>query len=155
GGKMLTTVTFDGFTPATIPHRFEAGTPNIAGVIAFNATLQWLNQQDMLKANQYAVELADYAEKRLGELTGFISYRARHSPILSFNFSGIHHSDLATLVSESGIALRTGQHCAQPLIDALHISGCLRVSFMPYNQFSDIDKLIDAINFALTLLNDE
>ncbi|OAT34541.1 cysteine desulfurase CsdA [Proteus myxofaciens] len=155
GGKMLTKVTFDGFTPAAIPHRFEAGTPNISGVLAFNATLNWMSQQNMLRANQYAVELADYAEKRLSEFTGFISYRASRSPILSFNFSGVHHSDLATLISENGIALRTGQHCAQPLIDALRISGCLRVSFMPYNQFSDIDRLIDAINFALTLLNDE
>uniref|UniRef100_UPI00028E6D1A aminotransferase class V-fold PLP-dependent enzyme n=1 Tax=Vibrio cholerae TaxID=666 RepID=UPI00028E6D1A len=92
---------------------------------------------------------------RLEQLEGFISYRAPHSPVLAFNFEGIHHSDLAALIAEQGIALRTGQHCAQPLIDALTISGCLRASFMPYNQLSDIDRLVDAVKFALSLLKYE
>ena len=155
GGKMLTNASFNSFTPATIPHCFEAGTPNIAGVIAFSATLAWLETQDMYQANQYTLELADEAERRLRELDGFISYRAPNSSVISFNFAGIHHSDLATLITEKGIALRSGQHCAQPLIDSLNISGCLRISFMPYNQRTDIDALIDAVNFALTLLKDE
>ncbi|UDN35431.1 cysteine desulfurase CsdA [Proteus vulgaris] len=155
GGKMLTNATFNSFTPAAIPHCFEAGTPNVAGVIAFSATLAWLETQDMYQANQYTLELADEAERRLRELDGFISYRAPNSSVISFNFAGIHHSDLATLITEKGIALRTGQHCAQPLIDSLNISGCLRISFMPYNQRADIDAFINAINFALTLLKDE
>ncbi|HCT1419360.1 TPA: cysteine desulfurase CsdA [Proteus mirabilis] len=155
GGKMLTTASFNGFVPAAIPHRFEAGTPNIAAVIAFSATLDWLQTQDMAQANQYALTLADEAQARLEQLEGFISYRAPHSPVLAFNFEGIHHSDLAALIAEQGIALRTGQHCAQPLIDALTISGCLRASFMPYNQLSDIDRLVDAVKFALSLLKDE
>lgn len=155
GGKMLTTANFNGFVPAAIPHRFEAGTPNIAAVIAFSATLDWLQTQDMAQANQYALTLADKAQARLEQLEGFISYRAPHSPVLAFNFEGIHHSDLAALIAEQGIALRTGQHCAQPLIDALTISGCLRASFMPYNQLSDIDRLVDAVKFALSLLKDE
>ncbi|HGN1330272.1 TPA: cysteine desulfurase CsdA [Proteus mirabilis] len=155
GGKMLTTANFNGFVPAAIPHRFEAGTPNIAAVIAFSATLDWLQTQDMAQANQYALTLADKAQARLEQLEGFISYRASHSPVLAFNFEGIHHSDLAALITEQGIALRTGQHCAQPLIDALAISGCLRASFMPYNQLSDIDRLVDAVKFALSLLKDE
>ena len=155
GGKMLTTANFNGFVPAAIPHRFEAGTPNIAAVIAFSATLDWLQTQDMAQANQYALTLADEAQARLEQLEGFISYRAPHSPVLAFNFEGIHHSDLAALIAEQGIALRTGQHCAQPLIDALTISGCLRASFMPYNQLSDIDRLVDAVKFALSLLKDE
>lgn len=155
GGKMLTTASFNGFVPAAIPHRFEAGTPNIATVIAFSATLDWLQTQDMAQANQYALTLADEAQARLEQLEGFISYRAPHSPVLAFNFEGIHHSDLAALIAEQGIALRTGQHCAQPLIDALTISGCLRASFMPYNQLSDIDRLVDAVKFALSLLKDE
>ncbi len=155
GGKMLTTANFNGFVPAAIPHRFEAGTPNIAAVIAFSATLDWLQTQDMAQANQYALTLADKAQARLEQLEGFINYRAPHSPVLAFNFEGIHHSDLAALIAEQGIALRTGQHCAQPLIDALTISGCLRASFMPYNQLSDIDRLVDAVKFALSLLKDE
>lgn len=155
GGKMLTNATFENFTPAPIPHRFEAGTPNVAGVLAFSATLEWLKTQNMDQANQYAIELAIEAENRLRQFDGFISYRAMHSPVIAFNFNDVHHSDLATLISEKGIALRTGQHCAQPLIDALQITGCLRVSFMPYNQPSDIDALINAIDFALTLLKDE
>ncbi|QAV22506.1 cysteine desulfurase CsdA [Proteus hauseri] len=155
GGKMLTNATFEGFTPAPIPHRFEAGTPNVAGVLAFSATLAWLKTQNMHQANQYALELAIHAEKRLSEFNGFVSYRASNSPVISFNFAGVHHSDLATLIAEKGIALRTGQHCAQPLIDALNITGCLRISFMPYNQPADIDAFIDAVDFALTLLKDE
>lgn len=155
GGKMLTTASFEGFTPAAIPHRFEAGTPNIAGVLGFLATLTWLKTQNQQQAHQYTLELANEAEKRLNQLDGFISYRANNSSVIAFNFADIHHSDLAMLISEKGIALRTGQHCAQPLINALNIKGCLRISFMPYNQRSDIDLFIDAVNFALTLLREE
>ncbi|NRN29465.1 cysteine desulfurase CsdA [Photorhabdus heterorhabditis] len=155
GGKMLTQASFSGFTPEAVPFRFEAGTPNVAGVIGFSATLEWLKDLDMTKAETHAVTLADYTEEQLSALPGFISYRIAGSSLLAFNFAGIHHGDLATILAEQNIALRSGQHCAQPLIEALNISGCLRASFMPYNNQQDADSLVQAVKFGLSLLQDE
>ncbi|WP_413483328.1 cysteine desulfurase CsdA [Morganella psychrotolerans] len=152
GGKMLTDTDFFSFTPAPVPARFEAGTPNVAGVIAFGATLRWLETCDLRAAHHHTIALCDSAEQQLAALPGFRSYRAPGSPLLAFNFDNIHHSDIATLLAEKGIALRHGQHCAQPLCQALNTDGCLRVSFMPYNQSNDIDKLLQAIRFALDIL---
>ncbi|MGG4608910.1 cysteine desulfurase CsdA [Providencia sp. Me31A] len=154
GGKMLTEVTFEHFTPAPIPQRFEAGTPNIAGVIAFSSVLEWLETIDLSSAEAYTRSLVEHANSKLSSLPGFIAYSAPHSPLLSFNFQGIHHSDLGVLLTEQNIALRYGQHCAQPLMDALKVSGCLRISMMPYNSLQDIDTFIDAVTFSLSLLND-
>ncbi len=154
GGKMLTEVNFEEFTPAAIPQCFEAGTPNIAGVIAFSAVLEWLDEINLTQAEKHSCSLIQYAHDQLSQLDGFICYSSPNSPMLSFNFKGIHHSDLGLLLTEQNIALRYGQHCTQPLMSALNISGCLRISTMPYNDRHDIDKFINAINFALTILND-
>lgn len=154
GGKMLTQVSFNGFTPEAVPYRFEAGTPNVAGVIGFAATLEWLKTVDIPLAESHAVTLTDYAEQQLSILAGFISYRDGDASLLAFNIQGIHHNDLATLIAEQNISLRSGQHCAQPLLDALGISGCLRASFMPYNNRQDVDKLVSAVKFALSLLEE-
>ncbi|MBD2813905.1 cysteine desulfurase CsdA [Xenorhabdus sp. Flor] len=154
GGKMLTQVSFDNFTPEAVPYRFEAGTPNVAGVIGFAATLEWLKTLDISLAESYAVALTDYVEQQLSAIPGFISYRATGASLLAFNFAGIHHNDLAMLIAEQNISLRSGQHCAQPLLDALGINGCLRASFMPYNTQQDADKLVSAIKFALSLLEE-
>ncbi|TDB48939.1 cysteine desulfurase CsdA [Photorhabdus luminescens] len=155
GGKMLSHTSFNGFTPEAVPFRFEAGTPNVAGIIGFSATLEWLKDIDIAKAEAHAVALADYTEEQLSALPGFISYRIVGSSLLAFNFTDIHHSDLAAILAEQNIALRSGQHCAQPLIEALGISGCLRASFMPYNNQQDADALIQAVKFSLSLLQDE
>ena len=154
GGKMLSEVTFDDFTPAAIPQRFEAGTPNIAGVIAFSAVLEWLCEINFTQAEAYTCSLIQYANEQLSQLDNFICYSTPNSPLLSFNFKDIHHSDLGLLLTEQNIALRYGQHCAQPLMDALNIRGCLRISSMPYNNKHDIDQFIKAIKFALSILND-
>ncbi|SUC36637.1 Cysteine sulfinate desulfinase [Providencia rustigianii] len=154
GGKMLNKVNFDGFTPAPIPQRFEAGTPNIAGVIAFSAVLDWLKTQDLAQAETYTCSLISYAREQLAQFDGLICYSAPQSPLLSFNFQDIHHSDLGLFLTEQKIALRYGQHCAQPLMDSLKISGCLRISAMPYNNKQDIDKFINSVKFALSILND-
>lgn len=154
GGKMLNKVSFDGFTPAPIPQRFEAGTPNIAGVIAFSAVLDWLKTQDLAQAETYTCSLISYAREQLAKFDGLICYSAPQSPLLSFNFQDIHHSDLGLFLTEQKIALRYGQHCAQPLMDSLKISGCLRISAMPYNNKQDIDKFINSVKFALSILND-
>ncbi|MGG5414129.1 cysteine desulfurase CsdA [Edwardsiella tarda] len=155
GGKMLTHADFSGFTEQAVPHRFEAGTPNIAGVIGFAAVLDWLAGCDRQAAEQHCRQLAQQAEAALGALPGFISYRAPGSPLLAFNFAGIHHSDLATLIAEQGVALRSGAHCAAPLMQALGVSGTLRASFAPYNTPDDVQALLQAVTRAVSLLNED
>lgn len=155
GGKMLTQVDFSGFTPQPVPWRFEAGTPNVAGVVGLSAALSWLEQHDRLKAEMWSQQLASLAEEQLSEFPGFRSYRVGRSSVLAFDFEGVHHSDIVTLLAEQGIALRAGQHCAQPLMAALGVSGTLRVSFAPYNNLQDVDALTRAIYTALDLLSEE
>ncbi len=154
GGKMLTTVSFDGFTPQAVPWRFEAGTPNVAGVIGLSAALSWLETVDMAAAESWSCGLADVAEERLADLPGFRSFRASGSSLLAFDMAGMHHSDIVTLLAESGIALRAGQHCAQPLLQALGVNGTLRASFAPYNTLNDVEALVSAMATALELLAD-
>ncbi|KEY59367.1 cysteine desulfurase CsdA [Serratia sp. DD3] len=152
GGKMLTHASFTGFSPQKPPHCFEAGTPNIAGVLGLGAALDWLDTQDRVGAEQYSCALAQSAEQRLQALPGFRSFRCSGSSLLAFDISGIHHSDIVTLLAEQGIAVRAGQHCAQPLMAALGINGTLRASFAPYNTPQDVDALIQALTNAVALL---
>ncbi|ELY4598062.1 cysteine desulfurase CsdA [Cronobacter malonaticus] len=154
GGKMVTEVSFDGFKTQPVPYRFEAGTPNVAGVIGLSAALAWLEDIDLAKAESYSRGLATLAEAELAKRPGFRSFRCQDSSLLAFDFAGVHHSDLVTLLAESGIALRAGQHCAQPLLAALGVSGTLRASFAPYNTQGDVEALIAAIDRALDILVD-
>ena len=154
GGKMMTQVSFDGFTPQAIPQRFEAGTPHIAGVLGLSAALDWLTTLDWHAAEQHSQQLAQLAETHLAQFPGFRSFRSPQSSVLSFDIAYVHHSDLVTLLAESGIALRAGHHCAQPLMDALGVSGTLRASFAPYNNQQDVAALIAAVGSALELLID-
>lgn len=154
GGKMLTQASFEGFTPQKPPHCFEAGTPNIAGVLGLAAALEWLSTQDMAGAERYSRGLADLAEQRLAQLPGFRSFRCSGSSLLAFDIVGIHHSDIVTLLAEQGIALRAGQHCAQPLMAALGVNGTLRASFAPYNTTEDVENLVTALINAIDLLAD-
>nr|WP_310615792.1 cysteine desulfurase CsdA [Pantoea cypripedii] len=154
GGKMLTQVDFNGFTPQPVPWRFEAGTPNVAGVIGLSAALRWLSQHNAEKMEMWSQQLASLAEEQLSALPGFRSFRCGSSSLLSFDIAGIHHSDIVTLLAEHGIALRAGQHCAQPLMAALGVSGTLRVSFAPYNNLQDVDALVRAMHSAVELLSE-
>ncbi|EPT7032050.1 cysteine desulfurase CsdA [Cronobacter malonaticus] len=154
GGKMVTEVSFDGFKTQPVPYRFEAGTPNVAGVIGLSAALAWLENIDLAKAESYSRGLATLAEAELAKRPGFRSFRCQDSSLLAFDFAGVHHSDLVTLLAESGIALRAGQHCAQPLLAALGVSGTLRASFAPYNTQGDVEALIAALDRALDILVD-
>lgn len=155
GGKMLTHADFNGFAEQAVPHRFEAGTPNIAGVLGFAAALDWLAEIDRPAAERHCVALAQQAEAALSLLPGFISYRAPDSALLAFNFTGIHHSDLNTLIAEQGVALRSGAHCAAPLMQALGVSGTLRAAFAPYNTPADVQALVQAVGRAVSLLNED
>ncbi|TQC74317.1 cysteine desulfurase CsdA [Pantoea dispersa] len=154
GGKMLTQVDFSGFTPQPVPWRFEAGTPNVAGVVGLSAALDWLTQYDAGKAERWSQQLASLAEEQLSAIPGFRSYRCGSASLLAFDIAGIHHSDIVTLLAEQGIALRAGQHCAQPLMAALGVSGTLRVSFAPYNNLQDVDALVRAMHHAVDLLSE-
>lgn len=154
GGKMLTQASMTGFTPQAVPHRFEAGTPNIAGVIGMSAALKWLKTVDLQAAEKYTQNLASLAEEQLTQIEGFRSFRCQNASLLAFDIAGVHHSDLVTLLAEQGIALRAGQHCAQPLMDALGISGTLRASFAPYNNEQDVMRLVRAVKYAFDLLAD-
>ncbi|NYU10782.1 cysteine sulfinate desulfinase [Enterobacteriaceae bacterium CCUG 67584] len=154
GGKMITEVTFDGFKTQQVPYRLEAGTPNVAGVIGLSAALEWLADLDLQQAESWSRGLATLAEEALKQRPGFRSFRVQDSSLLAFDFAGVHHSDMVTLLAEYGIALRAGQHCAQPLLAALGVNGTLRASFAPYNTQSDVDALVAAVDRALALLVD-
>lgn len=154
GGKMITEVTFDGFKTQQVPYRLEAGTPNVAGVIGLSAALEWLADIDLQQAESWSRGLATLAEEALKQRPGFRSFRVQDSSLLAFDFAGVHHSDMVTLLAEYGIALRAGQHCAQPLLAALGVNGTLRASFAPYNTQSDVDALVAAVDRALALLVD-
>jgi cysteine sulfinate desulfinase len=154
GGKMITEVTFDGFKTQQIPYRLEAGTPNVAGVIGLSAALEWLADTDVEQAESWSRGLATLAEEELKKRPGFRSFRVQDSSLLAFDFASVHHSDMVTLLAEYGIALRAGQHCAQPLLAALGVSGTLRASFAPYNTQNDVAALVAAVDRALELLVD-
>ncbi|QLX03903.1 cysteine desulfurase CsdA [Citrobacter freundii] len=154
GGKMISEVSFDGFTTQAAPWKLEAGTPNVAGVIGLSAALEWLADVDVAQAENWSRGLATLAEDALAKRPGFRSFRCQNSSLLSFDFSGVHHSDMVTLLAEYGIALRAGQHCAQPLLAELGVSGTLRASFAPYNTQSDVDALVAAVDRALEILVD-
>ncbi|MDI9276923.1 cysteine desulfurase CsdA [Pantoea sp. EABMAA-21] len=154
GGKMLTHVDFNGLTQQAVPWRFEAGTPNVAGVVGLSAALEWLSHHHAEKAEMWSQQLASLAEEQLGEIPGFRSFRCGNASLLAFDIADIHHSDIVTLLAEQDIALRAGQHCAQPLMAALGVSGTLRVSFAPYNNLQDVDALVRAMHHAVDLLSE-
>ena len=154
GGKMISEVSFDGFTTQAAPWKLEAGTPNVAGVIGLSAALEWLADVDVAQAENWSRGLATLAEDALAKRPGFRSFRCQDSSLLAFDFSGVHHSDMVTLLAEYGIALRAGQHCGQPLLAELGVSGTLRASFAPYNTQSDVDALVAAVDRALEILVD-
>ncbi|MBJ9239270.1 cysteine desulfurase CsdA [Citrobacter braakii] len=154
GGKMISNVSFDGFTTQAAPWKLEAGTPNVAGVIGLSAAIEWLADVDVVQAENWSRGLATLAEDALAKRPGFRAFRCQDSSLLAFDFAGVHHSDMVTLLAESGIALRAGQHCAQPLLAELGVSGTLRASFAPYNTQSDVDALVAAVDRALEILVD-
>lgn len=153
GGKMLKTTSFTDFDVADLPYKFEAGTANIAGVIGFYATLNWLSTFDIMIAESYTCDLVDYAKSKLSSLTELAINSVANSPLLTLSSDIIYHDDLAILLAKQNIAIRSGELCAQPLIKALNCDGVIRASFMPYNNRDDVDSLINALQAAIELLN--
>lgn len=152
GGKMLKNASFLGFEVEELPYKFEAGTQNIAGILGFQATLSWLKKWDEAQLDCYLKQLVNYAESKLAQLKHIHFYQVKNSPIISFTIENIHHNDIAILLSEQNIAIRTGELCAKPLMDKLGCHGVMRISLMPYNNQQDIDSFISALQNAIELL---
>ena len=155
GGEMISDVTFEKTTYADLPHKFEAGTPNICGGIAFGEAINYMNAIGFDKISVYENKLLEYATEKLLSIDGLKIYGTskNKTSVISFNIDGIHAYDLGTIIDKLGIAIRTGQHCAQPIMDFYGISGTARASFAFYNTFDEIDQFIVAIKKAITMLS--
>ena len=155
GGEMIAEVTFEKTTYADLPHKFEAGTPNICGGIAFGAAIDYMNNLGFDNIAVYENELLDYATKKLLEIDGLRIYgnTKNKTSVISFNIGNIHPYDIGSIVDKLGIAVRTGHHCAQPIMDFYKIPGTIRASFAFYNTFEEIDTFVDAIKRAAQMLS--
>ena len=154
GGEMISEVTFEKTTYADLPHKFEAGTPNICGGIAFGAAIDYLNQIGFDAIAAYENDLMDYATEQLLSIEGLKIYGTAENKtsVISFNVEGIHPYDIGTLLDKMGIAVRTGQHCAQPIMDYYQIPGTVRASFSFYNTKAEIDALVEGLKRAVQML---
>ena len=155
GGEMIAEVTFEKTTYAGLPHKFEAGTPNISGGIAFGAALDYLNAIGMDQIAAYEEELLEYATGKLLAIDGLkiFGQAARKTAVISFNLEGIHPYDVGTILDKMGIAVRTGHHCAQPVMDFYGIPGTVRASFSFYNTFEEVDRLAEGVRRARQMLS--
>ena len=151
---MIAEVTFEKTTYADLPHKFEAGTPNIAGGIAFGAALDYLNSIGMKKIADYEQKLLTYGTTALKKIPGLKVYgeAPNKTAVISFNVQGIHPYDIGSILDKLGIAVRTGHHCAQPIMDFYRIPGTVRASFSFYNTFEEIDTMVKAVEKAVQML---
>ena len=154
GGEMISNVTFNKTEYANLPHKFEAGTPNIAGVIAFGSALDYMNSIGYDNIESYEKNLLEYATESLKKISGLKIYGDIEEKIsvISFNVGNHHPSDIGSILDQFGIAVRTGQHCTQPIMDRFNIPGTVRASFSFYNTISEIDLFVDAVKKASKML---
>lgn len=154
GGEMIETVSFEKTTFNQLPYKFEAGTPDIAGVIGFGAALTYLESIDRSAAAAHEQALLDYATEKARACEGLRIVGTSHNKasVLSFVLDGVHPADVGVLLDKQGVAVRTGNHCAQPIMDQLGLPGTVRASFSFYNTFADVDRLFAAIEKAKTFL---
>ncbi|RZJ54622.1 MAG: cysteine desulfurase [Flavobacterium sp.] len=155
GGEMIKEVTFEKTTYADLPHKFEAGTPNIAGGIVLGTAIDYLNNIGFDNIHEYENELLEHATKRLNEIKGIRIYgnTKNKASVVSFNIDGIHPYDVGSIIDKLGIAVRTGHHCAQPIMNFFCIPGTIRASFSFYNTKEEIDLMVDAVKKAQTMLS--
>lgn len=154
GGEMIETVTFEKTTYAGLPHKFEAGTPNICGGIAFGAALDYMNAIGFDAIAAYEHELLAYGTEKLQEIEGLRIYgTADKTAVISFNIEGIHPYDIGAILDKLGVAVRTGHHCAQPIMAFYNIPGTVRASFAFYNTKAEIDVLVAAVKKAQMMLS--
>ncbi|MDB4289859.1 cysteine desulfurase [Flavobacteriaceae bacterium] len=154
GGEMISEVTFEKTTYADLPHKFEAGTPNICGGIAFGAAIDYMNSIGFEAIAAYEHELLEYATEKLIAIEGMQIYgpKTDKTSVISFNIKGVHAYDLGTIVDKLGIAIRTGQHCAQPIMDFFKVSGTARASFCFYNTKEEVDTFVAGVKKAAMML---
>ena len=154
GGEMIATVTFEKTTYADLPHKFEAGTPNIAGGIAFGAALDYMNSIGFNEIAAYEEELLNHATTALKQIPGVKIYgeASEKTAVISFNVEGIHPYDIGSILDQMGIAVRTGHHCAQPIMDYYQIPGTVRASFSFYNTKDEIDRMVEGLKKAISML---
>jgi cysteine desulfurase/selenocysteine lyase len=155
GGEMIKEVTFEKTTYAELPHKFEAGTPNIAGGIVLGTAVDYMNQVGFENIQIQEKELLDYGTKRLLEIEGLKIYGTSKdkTSVISFNIEGIHPYDIGTIIDKLGIAVRTGHHCAQPIMNFFNIPGTIRASFAFYNTKEEIDIFVEALKRAKLMLS--
>ncbi|WP_119788895.1 aminotransferase class V-fold PLP-dependent enzyme [Flavobacterium anhuiense] len=155
GGEMIKEVTFEKTTYADLPHKFEAGTPNIAGGIVLGTAIDYLNSVGFENIQAYEHELLEHATNRLNEIEGIRIYgnTKNKASVVSFNIDGIHPYDVGSIIDKLGIAVRTGHHCAQPIMNFFCIPGTIRASFSFYNTKEEIDQMVDAVKKAQTMLS--
>lgn len=156
GGEMIKDVTMEVSTYACLPFKFEAGTPDISGIIGLGAAIDFINSIGMQTIHDYEKELVDYTIQRLSEFDEVVIYAkdAEHSGAVSFNlnFDGVHSSDVGMILDKKGIAVRTGHHCAQPIMQHFNIPGTVRASFAVYNTKEEIDTFIQGLKTAIRML---
>ena len=154
GGEMIATVSFEKTTYAGLPHKFEAGTPNISGGIAFGAALDYMHSIGFTAIAAYEQELLVYATKALLGIEGLEIYgtAAEKTAVISFNIKGLHPYDIGSILDQMGIAVSRGHHCAQPIMDYYSIPGTVRASFSFYNTFEEIDRLVAGVQKAKDML---
>ena len=155
GGEMIAEVTFEKTTYADLPHKFEAGTPNISGGIVLGTAIDYMNSIGFDNIAAYEQELLDYGTKRLQEIEGLTIYGTgeNKASVISFNIEGIHPYDIGTIIDKLGIAVRTGHHCAQPIMNFFNIPGTIRASFAFYNTKEEIDIFVEAVKKAQMMLS--
>ncbi|WP_254005779.1 aminotransferase class V-fold PLP-dependent enzyme [Flavobacterium sp. NRK F10] len=155
GGEMIAEVTFEKTTYADLPHKFEAGTPNIAGGIVLGTALDYLNTIGFENIASYEQELLEYATEKLLQIEGLKIYGTgkNKASVISFNIEGIHPYDIGTIVDKLGVAVRTGHHCAQPIMQYFNIPGTIRASFAFYNTKEEIDIFVEAVQKAQVMLS--
>ena len=154
GGEMILKVTFDETTYNGLPHKFEAGTPNIAGAVGIGASIDFINSLDRELCHQYEMSLHDYALEKLEQFDDIriIGKSSKKSAIISFVIDGIHPHDIGTIINQKGIAVRTGHHCAQPIMTCYNIPGTIRISLAAYTTKEDIDLFLTGLKKAILLL---
>lgn len=155
GGEMIKEVTFEKTTYADLPHKFEAGTPNIAGGIVLGTAVDYLNSIGFENIQKQELELLAYATEQLSAIEGLKIYGTAEdkTSVISFNIDGIHPYDIGTIVDKLGIAVRTGHHCAQPIMNFFEIPGTIRASFAFYNTKEEIDIMVEAVKKAKMMLS--
>ena len=154
GGEMISNVTIEKTTFNELPYKFEAGTPNVGGVLGMEEALRYIETIGITSIKQYEDRLLEYASNKLESIKELkiIGTASEKTAVLSFIIDGIHPYDLGTLLDQMGVAIRTGNHCAQPLVDSLGITGTIRASFAIYNTFEEVDLFFTALKRAILML---